>query len=412
MSTRSLLHWAALIAGAELAARGYLLDRPAWFHGGAGLLFAVCALGAWRLRERRGAAQGLAAFALVPALLSALTWAAAGGEAEAANPRLEFWAAHPTDRTLLSEGVEAASAVRRIELFGHAIDLDARGYRAIATSRRSGPSGTPYRVVAVGGSSTFGATRTPAERPWPEILEEAIQRDLTCAVPVEVVGAGVLGRGLPYAADTFETAILPLAPQLILLEPSPREIELLAADLPELRFDAPAPTPRRASRPLRRLEEAWRARAAGAAFQTARERVPQEFGTRQTKLASTYRHLLVEARRHGIDVVLASLDLAVTPDSSDAEIRRLEALDPRTRSALLGLDVHRRLVAQMAATYRATFVDLPHDAETPEDALFLDLHLRTERGRVRLAERLLTALGPKLAQVPPRCVPRARPPGA
>ena len=88
------------------------------------------------------------------------------------------------------------------------------------------------------------------------------------------------------------------------------------------------------------------------------------------------------------------------------EIRRAEALEPRTRTRLLALAWHQRVLAQMAATYRATLIDVTRDP-LEGDELFLDLHLRNQRGREQLARTLLSGLGPKLANAPPDCHARA-----
>ena len=186
MSTRSLLLWVALVAGVELLARGYLGGQQAWLHGGAWLLVAALAGGAWRLRTARRSSRALLALAAAPALLSL---ASAVAPDEPPDPRLHFWRAHPEERARLLEGLGDDPALRRVVLFDLPIALDARGFRRIeppADARR-------HRIVAVGGSDTFGATRSADERPWPTLLEEAITRELRCETPVEVVNAGVPG---------------------------------------------------------------------------------------------------------------------------------------------------------------------------------------------------------------------------
>ena len=70
MSSRSLLSWVALVAGAELAVRGHLADRSLACHGGALLFAAALAALTWPGRGRRAgalAASALAALALLDA---------------------------------------------------------------------------------------------------------------------------------------------------------------------------------------------------------------------------------------------------------------------------------------------------------------------------------------------------------
>jgi hypothetical protein len=400
MSTWNLLHWVALIAGAELLARGHWLDRTSWLHAGAWLLATALVVAACRLHARRGAAALLVGLALLPVLLSGLRLADPTPLAPPEDPRLVFWKAHPDDRQRLDAGLDGEAS--EVELFGATIALDPQGTRATARTNAS----APYRIVAVGGSATFGATRGPSERAWPALLELAIRRELACAVPVEVVNAGVLGRGIAGVVKGFETEILPLAPQLLLFEPGPGELDSLASELPDLQVAATVPVPPRASPLLRRLEESWRRHTAAQALLEARAQLPSEFDPRATTLAGAYRHLLIDARRHGIEVVLVSLALAIPLDAPEEAIRRAEALDPRTRTRLLALAWHQRVLAEMAATYRASLIDVTRDP-LEGDGLFLDLHLRNQRGREQLVRTLLGGLGPKLANAPPDCHARA-----
>jgi hypothetical protein len=65
MSTASLLRWIALVAGAELAVRGYFADRLGLCHAGAALLALALAALLWQTRIRRaGIALGIALLVL------------------------------------------------------------------------------------------------------------------------------------------------------------------------------------------------------------------------------------------------------------------------------------------------------------------------------------------------------------
>jgi len=407
MSTRRLLHWVAIVASAELLVRGHLLDRPDWLQLGAWLLAAALAFGAYQVRQRRGAAVALGLLAGVPVLLSLLTALAPGAATQTPDALGASWQDHAEDRELLEQGSDAPSG--QVELFGVAIALGPDGARARAGVSARGPR---YRIVVAGGSSTFGATRTAAERPWPALLEGAIRRELDCALPVEVVNAGVLGRGLAGVVKRFEAEILPLEPQLLIYEAGVNELDELAQQFPALQLEAFAPTPARASGLLRSLEQRWRERTDASRWRRARETLTaQELEPRTTLLAGAYRALLLDARRHGVEVLLTGLSLAIPPDAPAAAIRRYEALDPRTRQRLLALDLHRRVLRQLAATYRAMLLDPTPDPDEARAELFLDLSLRSQRGRERLAQQLLDSLRPQLAQPEPGCRPRAPGPG-
>ena len=104
--------------------------------------------------------------------------------------------------------------------------------------------------------------------------------------------------------------------------------------------------------------------------------------------------------------MLSSLVLAVSADAPQQEIQRHEALEPRTRQRLLAVDLHRRVLAQLAATYRATLLDAPPGPDGAGEDLFLDLHLRSEPGREQLAQSLLDGLRTKLGEEIPGCSAR------
>lgn len=390
MSTRSLLHWLALVAGAEGLARGHLLARPEWFHAGAWLLAAALGAAAWRRRTRRAGAAALWIAALLPASLSLASAGAPAAPDADPDPRLELWRERADERRLLDEGAPAGAG--EVELFGVQIALAPGGARA----PRPATPGARYRIVAAGGSSTFGATLGTAESAWPLLLEAAIRRELACTPPVEVLNLGVLGRGLAGVVKGFDSEILPLEPQLLIYESGVHELDELAAQHPSLAVPAFEPTPPRASRPLRRLEMRWRQRADERDWRAARAAVPPDLAPRATLLAGAYRHLLLDARRHGIDVALVGLALALPPDAPAADVRRVEAFDPRARQRLLALDLHRRVLGELAATYRATWIDPAPAPDQARESLFLDLHLRSQAGREQLAELLLAALRPEL----------------
>jgi hypothetical protein len=401
MSTRSLLHGVAIVAGAELLVRGHLLVRSEWLHAGAWLLVAALVFAAWRLRST-GWAVALSALALAPAGLSLATALAPEPASEAPDPLHALWRDRAGDRRLLDEGV--AGSASQVELFGVEIALAPDGTRARAPRPVGGER---YRIAASGGSSTFGATLGTAERPWPALLETAIRSELDCALPVEVVNAGVLGRGIAGVVKRFEAEILPLDPQLLIYEAGVHELDALAQEHPELQAAAFEPTPPRAAPLLRGLEQHWRRRTDAARWRAAHEAAPPGPKPGATRLAGAYRHLLLDARRHGIEVLLTGLALALPRDAPAAAVRRYEALDPRTRQRLLALDLHRRVLRQLAATYRATLLDPDPGPEAPGEALFLDLALRSQLGRERLTDQLLTALRPRLGRPVPGCRPRA-----
>jgi lysophospholipase L1-like esterase len=390
MTTRSLVFWVALLGGAELTVQGHLWGQPAVFHAAAWVLAAALAVAAAR---RSGAARAaIAAVAAVPVAVSAL--AAIGVPAERSDPLADYWRAHAADR----EGLDRAADGDALTLFDTTVALDAHGFRA-GQALAPDPG---YRIVAVGGSTTFGAPRPEDGPPWPALLEAEIAKR-GCAIPASVFNAGRTGRGLVGAARNFAAEIVPLRPDLVVAYPGPSDLLGLAravyADIP-----VAEPTPPRVSALLRTLELGWRVRAPQRAYLAALSADPPALDPDAIPLARAYRSLILQARRHGIDVALATASLALAPEAPEAEIRRYEAIDPATRHALLANRLHDRLVRQMGAPLRAILLDTGAGLAGAGEAAFADLFHPNRVGRERLAANLVSALEHTLAGLPePGC---------
>lgn len=395
MSTRDLVWWVALVGGAEAALRGYLAGQAALFHAGAWLVFAAVATSAWRARGVRRAV--LAGVAGAPVLLSALAWL--GIPAPEHNPWAAFWREHAAEREVLQGGAPGDAAL----LFGTRIALDAHGFR----EEPSPPRGA-FRIVAIGGSTTFGATRSEDELPWPAVLEREIAA-LDCATPVSVRNAGRPGRGLASAVRRFETDIAPLDPDLVIVYPAPADLASLSRQFDEA-VPAVPPPPQRASELLWRVESTWRDRDAKHRFGAALAAKPPPLDLEEIPLARAYRRLLLETRRRGIDVALSTAGLAVDEGSPDAEIRGHEALESRTRRIVLSNRLHDRLVRGIGATYRAILLDAGGRIDGSGEEAFLDLFHPSQAGRERLAAAMLEGLRSRLAATRPGCPEPARDP--
>lgn len=391
MTTRSLLWWVALLGGAELALRGHLWNRASLLHAGAWLVVAALARAAWRSAGRRRAA--LLAASCLPLALSLL--AALGLPAPPKNPLVDFWRDHAADRETLARVANGSS----ITAFGTEVALAPHGFRA------QPPTPEPvYRIVALGGSNTFGVPRPAGGPPWPALLERDIAA-LGCAVPVAVYNAGRTGRGLAAAVRGFEREIVPLEPDLILVLPSPPDIFGLARAAPA-GIGVVTPLPDRASSLLAAIETGWRRRDVERRYRDALANDPPSVEPDAIPLTAAYRSLLVKARRRGIDVALATASLALDAASPETEMRRHEALDPRSRHAVLATRLHDRLVRRIGPSFRAILIDSSPDLDGVGDEAFLDLFHLNREGRERLARNLLAGLRAKLARKPePACPP-------
>jgi lysophospholipase L1-like esterase len=406
MSTRTLLLLVGLIGGAELFARGYLTNRALAFHAGAWLL-AASLLVATRGRARwlcRGATALAALFALLsaaewlprppaPAALPRASFAEAGGDPEAL--RL-WWEQHERERKLL-RGETPLEPAQRFSLFDTEVELDAQVLR-----RAEPPPTGAFRIVVLGGSATFGAPRTPDERPWPDLLAREIENTYACERPVAVRNAGRPGRTLAELVKDFDAEIAPLEPDLLVVYAG---ADALAGLEPSEEALPPAARRERASRwlaaleaPLRELRDARRLRAALAI-------VPRPESLRRSAPAKRYRRLLVAAREQGMDVALVPLALAVDADSPQAALRFHEAVWPETRRLLVANRNHALLLPVLGVAYRAEVLDIGDDLDGAWQDGFLDLVHFTETGSERLARHVARGLAPLLSRGA-GCAPR------
>lgn len=382
MTTRNLLWWLALLGGSELALQGHLGNQAAFLHGGAWLAIAALVSAAWQAQRLRRIALVVAAG--VPFTISLL--AALGLPAEPADPLADFWRGHTSDRETLTRVAKEET----LTLFGEEVALDRHGFRA----QPAAPDAA-YRIVAIGGSSTFGA-RPEDGLPWPALLEQRIAT-LGCALSVAVFNAGRTGRGIAAAVRGFDSEIAPLRPDLVLVYPGPADVFAVGRAAPA-GIGVVVPLPARASSLLRRIELGWRVRDVEDRFRQALMTDPPALETHAIPLATSYRSLLVKTRSRGIDAALATVSLAVNGDSPEFEIRRYEAHDPRTRHAVLANRLHDRLVRQLGAAFRATLVDTHAGLDGAGSDAFLDLFHLTREGRELLAGNLLDGLRSKLAR--------------
>src|SRR6185295_14895186 len=102
-------------------------------------------------------------------------------DSESARMREIFFTNHPALHYHLIPGSEGSSVLSHVS-------INHLGFRGREISR---DKGNAYRIVALGESTTFGATLRAEDKPWPELLEDLIRDRLKPGRPVEVINAGV-----------------------------------------------------------------------------------------------------------------------------------------------------------------------------------------------------------------------------
>jgi hypothetical protein len=428
MSTANLLLGVALVAGAELAVRGHLSANLPAFH--AGLLLAAAGVAALALRARRAGrravplaagAAALAGFSVAELALDALlhdtdrqapdpswSFARAGGDPAV----YERWrAAHAPAWRLLS-GLEVDRTGNfepgaRLRLDGVEVVIGPHGFRG----GDAGPTDDDaYRIFVLGGSSTFGATLLPEDRPWPEVLEARIRESWRCAVPVRVVNAGLPGQSLAHSQARLERDVFPGRADLIVTNHGPDGFTEFAEAVPEARFEPSRATAPRVSHVGAALERAVERRSRARRWRRARQALPVTSDLRETDYASEYRRILVKSRARGVAVALLTFEMAVDLDSPETGIRFYEGAVPRVREWILANRLHDRLVQQMAVAYAARSIDTSANLSGAygDDAWIGPTH-PSQLGRERLAANVLEGLRDLLEREPgPGCTPSQR----
>jgi len=265
--------------------------------------------------------------------------------------------------------------------------------------------GDRYRIVALGESTTFGATLLAEDRPWPEVLQERIASQLDCAKPVEVINAGIPGWTLANNLARLDADILPLQPDLILSYHGYNGFPYLLAQIPSARVGKVPEAPPRPSLLLARFESAlrvWWFRRRYDAARSIDERV-LETDVHLSRYAELYRKLVFEARASGLGLVLATFNMAVNTESADEVIRFYEPVFPDLRARILANRLHTLLVRQVGEKYGVPVIDTPEGLDGAYEDAYIDPIHFTQTGRDRFAAHVLAGLRTILSAAPSAC---------
>lgn len=228
----------ALVVGVVLATRGWISVDPLLFHLGLGAS-AAGLLGISRLAAGRGRSNVVFAFNTLACMLIGIilvdrvwfpmdrgrreqtatySFVAAGGDPDAfvLHHERQLQEQKRTRGNIMPDPRGVNPHVLRPgpgKYMESTWLVNSRGFRGPEISAEKGGR---YRIVALGESTTFGATLLAQDRPWPEVLQERIASELDCAKSVEVINAGIPGWSLANNLARLDADILPLEPDLIL----------------------------------------------------------------------------------------------------------------------------------------------------------------------------------------------------
>lgn len=255
--------------------------------------------------------------------------------------------------------------------------------------------GGRYRIFALGESSTFGATIRPNDRPWPDVLATMIHSRLQCDRPIEVINAGTGGYDLQDNLERVRRDIIPLKPDLVLSYHGYNGARFVDVD-PEAEKSQLAPL--RTDGPSALIEEAiYRAKL----YLWKKSPVPMQAFSKdkviQSRYADLYRELIQLGRKNNFQVVLANFSMAVVPLSPREVLEFYARAFPGIDGNVARITAHNYMIGKIAMQENVPVIDTtPNLAGAWDEDLFLDpVHL-TQKGRDRLAARMLAGLVPIL----------------
>jgi lysophospholipase L1-like esterase len=301
---------------------------------------------------------------------------------------------HKMVAELASSGTNRHSSVlapySHATFFRNQVQINNKGFRGPDIPDEKGET---YRIVALGESTTFGATIEPGDKPWPEVLEQMIRERLKLRRPVQVINAGIFALTLPDNLRRFPTEILPLRPDMLISYHGINGFGLLDRAIPPLGGPrAPAYQPR-SLKLLADVEYGIKMRIyrQGMVPKTPLSRVAA-VAPLETDYARAYRELIMAAQTNHVRLALANFSMAVNERSDTDVIAFYRAGFPAAYWLIQANILHSMLVQQLAKEHPdIRYVDT-HPNLDGEHNKFIDLIHLTQEGRNQLAENIFAGI--------------------
>ncbi len=278
--------------------------------------------------------------------------------------------------------------------FESEIKINKLGFRDREFSREKGDQ---FRIVALGESTTMGLTLVADDRPWPDLLEEWLNRDLGGKRRVQVINAGVAGYSLRDSLTQLRTQILPLKPDLIVSYHGYNGFHFLDDTLdPEERLDLNAEPPAVPKRPLALLAQAeYRMRLIAFRSRHSHRKLTVDlFERRKERLKdSEYTRLFAEliaiADSADIPLVLLGFNMAVNEESPTEVVDFYRGGFPDVKYRVQANRLQDVLLRRLSReTANVTFVDTSEGLDGHPESFYDLVHL-TRIGKQRLAGEVL-----------------------
>jgi lysophospholipase L1-like esterase len=262
--------------------------------------------------------------------------------------------------------------------------------------------GDAYRVMAIGESTTFGATVAASDRPWPEVLEERIVATLDCDREIEVVNAGMGTWNLAHSLRRLEGELLPLEPDLVISYHGHNGFKFILRDLPPVAVPEPPIYPKRPSRLVARIEFSIKLRKFRRWYRYEGQ-VDADLDRQalmDTEYANLYRRFIDLARREGFVPVIGTFNMAVNAETPEEVVEFFALTHPMVRPLQVANALHTPLVHALGEAEDVIIVDTSAGLDGAYQDQFIDLVHFTQSGRDRLAEHFLAGITPVLLAEP------------
>jgi lysophospholipase L1-like esterase len=280
-------------------------------------------------------------------------------------------------------------------LFQSDIRINTLGFRGGEIARDKGAA---YRIVALGESTTFGITLNASDKPWPEILEGLIRERLNPTRPVEVINAGVPGYQLRDSLSRFSSEILPLRPDMIISYHGINGFRALDPALPSTISAGKAPSyHERPVRLLANLEYTLKVRhVRNEQIARLKKGASKVIDPMASGCAKDYGRLCELTDAHGMRLAIANFSMALTRNSSPADIDFYQVGYPAARWFVAANEIHSRIVKQITREHPQVCFVNTHPLLDGVPDKFLDLVHFSPAGDHQMAENVYAAIEPLL----------------
>ncbi|MCL5099211.1 MAG: hypothetical protein M1608_17075 [Candidatus Omnitrophica bacterium] len=287
----------------------------------------------------------------------------------------------------------------RADFINCLVRINSLGFRGREFKRDKGDH---YRIVALGESTTMGATIQASDKPWPNVLEQMIRSRLKCSKPVEVINGGVWAYTLEDNLNRFKQDILPLKPDMIISYHGYNGFYFLDRALAPIRI---GDLPLFEDRPSYLLAQAeyslklWNFRRK----YTKNLVEPLDLDAFKEKVVhSEYAHLYEElmalCRTNKIKLVIANFNMAANENSPEDVVQFYSGGFPTVSTDIKANLLHNYMLTQIVHQNDSLrLIDTSRGLDGCPD-MYIDLVHFTQEGRNQLAKNIFEGIKDMLPQ--------------